>query len=50
MNQLARMEFSDEDREQFAQLTGYSLSGFGDLDYVSDETYERAANQDAVSD
>lgn len=29
-------------QEQFAQLIGYSLSGFGDLSYVSDLTYERA--------
>jgi len=46
MNKLAGMSFSDEDREQFAQLIGYSLSGFGDLSYVSDETYERAAGQE----
>lgn len=25
------------------QLIGYSLSGFGDLSYVSDEAFERAA-------
>jgi hypothetical protein len=48
MNALAAMEFSVEDREQFAQLIGYSLSGFGDLSYVSDETYERAASGTAV--
>ena len=35
-------EFPREDWEQFAQLIGYSLSGFGDLSYVSDETYEAA--------
>jgi hypothetical protein len=45
LNQLAYMKFSQEDEEQFAQLIGYSLCGFGDLGYVSDETYERAANQ-----
>lgn len=44
MNRLAMLPFSDEDREQFAQLIGYSLSGFGDLSYVSDETYEKAAD------
>ena len=43
MNQLACMPFEDEDREQFAQLIGYSLSGLGELSYVSDETYERCA-------
>lgn len=41
MNQLAMMPFSVEDYEQFAQLIGYSLCGFGDLSYVTDETYNR---------
>jgi hypothetical protein len=45
MNELALMPFSNEDREQFAQLIGYSLGGFGELPYVSDETYRRAARQ-----
>ncbi len=40
LNQLAMMNFEDEDREQFAQLIGYSVGGFGELDYVSDEVYE----------
>jgi hypothetical protein len=43
MNKLATLPFCQNDREQFAQLIGYSLSGFGDLSYVSDRTYERAA-------
>jgi hypothetical protein len=43
MNTLARETFSDEDREQFAQLIGYSVSGFGELSYVSDATFARAA-------
>lgn len=42
LNQLAHMEFSQEDREQFAQLIGYSLSGFSELSYVSDDTYAAA--------
>ncbi len=42
MNDLARVDFSQEDREQFAQLIGYSLSGSGDLSYMSDATYEAA--------
>lgn len=45
LNDLALLPFSNEDREQFAQLIGYSLSGFGDLSYVSDETYDRAESQ-----
>ena len=40
LNQLAVFDFNDDDREQFAQLIGYSLSGFADLSYVTDETYE----------
>lgn len=47
LNDLAELTFSREDREQFAQLIGYSLSGFGDLSYVSDETYEAAAAMSA---
>jgi len=42
MNKLAYMPFTQEDREQFAQLIGYSLGGFGELRYVSDKTYKRA--------
>ena len=34
MSTLAIIPFSVEDRVQFAQLIGYSVSGFGDLDYV----------------
>lgn len=40
LNHLACVEFPQEDREQFAQLIGYSLSGFGELSYVSDDTYD----------
>jgi hypothetical protein len=45
MNMLALMEFSDEDRTQFAELTGYSLCGFGELPYVSDKAFKEAAAQ-----
>jgi|GEM_PF-949782 len=45
MNTLARMEFTDDDRQQFAQLIGYSLSGYGDLQsYVDDVSWATAAN------
>jgi hypothetical protein len=40
MNKLASMDFTDEDRMQFAQLIGYSVEGYADLSYVSDESYE----------
>lgn len=32
-----------EDWEQFAALTGYSISGFSELSYVRNSTYEAAA-------
>jgi hypothetical protein len=42
MNDLAEVECSVADREQFAQLIGYSLSGYGELSYVTDERYYAA--------
>lgn len=42
MNALARLPFSAEDRMQFAQLIGYSVCGYGDLSYVSDESCDEA--------
>jgi hypothetical protein len=42
MNDLARLDFPREDREQFAQLIGYSLDGFCELPYVSDEVFDAA--------
>lgn len=44
MNTLACIDFPAEDREQFAQLIGYSLSGFSELSYVSNEVYSAATN------
>jgi hypothetical protein len=37
MNALSRLQFSDEDRKQFAQLIGYSAFGYKTLSYVDDE-------------
>jgi len=42
LNDIARMEFPEQDRIQFAQLIGYSVGGFGELSYVDDETYGAA--------
>jgi hypothetical protein len=42
MNRLAAWNFTDDDRQQFAQLIGYSLSGYGELSYVSDEACSTA--------
>jgi len=43
MNALAVMDFTHQEREQFAQLIGYSLDGFSELSYVSNEAYTTAA-------
>ena len=43
LNMIARLGFSDDDRQQFAQLIGYSLSGYGELSYVDDISYQTAA-------
>lgn len=42
MNAIARLPFDLRDREQFAQLIGYSVSGFGDLSYVRPDTVAAA--------
>lgn len=42
LNDLALMPFVREDWEQFAQLIGYSVSGFGELGYASPETVAKA--------
>lgn len=47
MNQIAVMPFSDEERQIFAQLIGYSVSGYGDLSYAEGEPTARA---DAAQD
>jgi hypothetical protein len=47
LNELAALDFPREDWEQLAQLIGYSVSGFGDLSYASEEAIEKA--DEAVS-
>ena len=42
MNSIAGGSFSQEDREQFAQLIGYSLCGASDLSYVRASTLAKA--------
>ena len=42
MNELAILPFSDEDRTQFAQLIGYSVSGAGDLSYFDPAVLAKA--------
>lgn len=45
LNRIALWDVSPEDRQQFAQLIGYSVSGFGDLSYASPETVRLADEQ-----
>jgi hypothetical protein len=45
LNQLTLIPFAQEDWEQFIQLIGYSLAGFGELSYIPDETYDKASSQ-----
>ena len=40
LNEIAVDDFSKEDRQQFAQLIGYSLCGYSDLSYSDPNTYE----------
>jgi hypothetical protein len=47
LNAIAHMPFSREDRQQFAQLLGYSLSGYSELPYVDDVAMEAV---DAIVD
>lgn len=45
LNQIAILDFSKEDRQQFAQLIGYSLGGYSELSYVDDDAYRAAEAQ-----
>jgi len=37
MSKIAVMDFTADDRRQFAQLIGYSLRGYSELSYVDDD-------------
>ena len=43
LNWIAMQDFSQEDQEQFAQLIGYSISGYHELSYVSDASAAEAS-------
>ena len=48
MNQIAALPgISQQERMQFAAMTGYSVSGWGDLSYVADT--EELAEADAIA-
>lgn len=42
LNDLAIMQLPDDDMMQLAQLSGYSVSGFGDLNYADRRVVARA--------
>lgn len=48
LNDLVVMPFSEEDRQQLAQLIGYSVSGYGTLSYVTDAAWDRVVNDEGL--
>lgn len=42
LNELAVMDINKDDRQQFAQLLGYSLGGYVGLSYVDDDARNAA--------
>lgn len=42
LNEMALENFTPDDRMQLMQLIGYSLTGYGELSYVTDVSYYRA--------
>lgn len=51
LNKLAVLNFSQDDRQHFAQLIGYSISGWSTLSYVDDDTYNAVKQmQDGVTE
>lgn len=42
LNEIACGDFTDEEHMQFAQLIGYSVSGYGNLSYASEQSVTKA--------
>ena len=42
LNEIAAGDYSDDERMQMAQIIGYSVGGYGELSYVSDESFTYA--------
>jgi hypothetical protein len=42
LNEIALNRYTQEEHQQFAQLIGYSVSGYGDLSYVDRRACDRA--------
>lgn len=45
LNSLGVIPFDENDREQFLQLIGFSVTGFQDFDCVTDKTKEKVLKQ-----
>lgn len=50
LNEIATKQFPAEDQMQFAQLIGYSVSGYGDLSYASRKSIAKADRKVAKLD
>lgn len=50
LSQLECMDFDNEDQAQFAQLIGFSMDGYAELDYVSDMSYRVASKLSEAPD
>lgn len=48
LNEATRDDYTPDERMQMAQLIGYSVSGYGSLSYVTDESYEEAERRAAA--
>ena len=42
LNEMAMRDYTDDERMQLAQLIGYSVSGYGNLSYASEESVAKA--------
>ena len=41
LNQIALGDYADNEHMQLAQLIGYSVGGYGDLSYASEESVQK---------
>jgi hypothetical protein len=48
LNAISGWDVPIEDKEQFWQLLGFSVSGYGDVSFVRDSTYNKADAAAAV--
>jgi hypothetical protein len=48
LHEIAMHNFTEDDQKQFAQLLGYSVSGYGDLPYVDKVSVECADQRVAL--